>query len=73
MSILLETLNDKISTAIITHLLNVDALPPNTEVPALAQELTAVVFSTLQKEGITEEALGRLTTVKTVAATSQIV
>lgn len=72
MSILLESLHDKLSSAITTHLLDVDALPPNTEVPALAQELTEVVFSTLQKEGISEEVLGRLTA-KTSAATSQIV
>ncbi|HET6976507.1 MAG TPA: hypothetical protein VFI24_09315 [Pyrinomonadaceae bacterium] len=71
MTISLVDLNSAITTAITAHLLNFDALPPNTHVPELAKEITEVVFATLRKEGITEETLDRLVVAKTAAAASQ--
>lgn|GEM_PF-6482069 len=72
MYITLENLNNSITAAIRAHLLNFDALPPNTEVPALAKEITDVVFSTLRKEGISEEALERLVVAKTATASNKL-
>jgi hypothetical protein len=66
-----QTLNTNITTEIKEHLLNVDALPANTEVQKLAREITQVVFTELNTSGITEAAFKRLTATVTPLASAQ--
>jgi hypothetical protein len=53
-------LNNRVTTAIETHLLNVKALTPNADVPILSKEITAVVFDALGEGGLTRETIEKL-------------
>lgn len=49
--------NEKLTTAIKNHLLNVDAIPPTVEVSRLASELAQVCLSELNTAGLGTEAV----------------
>lgn len=52
--------NQKLTTAIKIHLLNVDALPPTVEVSILASELAQVCLTELNTAGMGTEAVETL-------------
>ena len=49
-----ETLNNRVTTAITAHLLNIDPLPPAIDVANLARDLTDVVFNELAACGLSQ-------------------
>lgn len=51
-----KTLYEQIKASIRDHLVDADALPPNSELPKLAGEITQVVFAELNRSGLTEDA-----------------
>ncbi|MDT4967633.1 MAG: hypothetical protein QOJ64_2370 [Acidobacteriota bacterium] len=51
-----KTLYEQIKASIKDHLVDADALPPNSELPKLAGEITQVVFAELNRSGLTEDA-----------------
>jgi hypothetical protein len=53
-------LNNSVTTAIEAHLLNVNALTPNADVPILSKEITAVVFDALGEGGLTQATIEKL-------------
>jgi hypothetical protein len=53
-------LNNRVTTAIEAHLLNVKALTGNTELPILSKEITAVVFGALKEGGLSQETIEKL-------------
>lgn len=50
-------LRNSITKGVQEHLLEIDALPPTTEVFRLALEITDVVFTELNRSGVTKETL----------------
>lgn len=66
-----EALNKKLTNAITAHLLNVDVLPPSTEVQALSGEIVDVVFKELAIAGITRERIDSFTTESFAAASAR--
>ena len=71
MTISYETLNNKVLTAITSHLLNVDALPPSTKVSELGLELTEVVFGALTTAGLTREKIEKFGAENIATATAR--
>ena len=54
-----KTLYEQIKASIKDHLIETDALPPNSELPKLAGEITQVVFAELNRSGLTEDMFNR--------------
>jgi hypothetical protein len=52
--------NEKLTTAIKNHLLNVDAIPPTAEVSKLAGELARVCLAELNTAGLSGESIENL-------------
>jgi hypothetical protein len=52
--------NEKLTTAIAGHLLNVDAIPPTTEVTKLASDLARICLTELNKAGLLTESIENL-------------
>jgi hypothetical protein len=52
--------NDKLSTAIKNHLLNVDAIPPTAELTKLAGELAQVCVTELNTAGLDDKTVENL-------------
>ncbi len=52
--------NEKLTTAIKDHLLNVDALPPTAEVLELAGDLAQVCMTEFNKAGVASETVEKL-------------
>jgi len=52
--------NERLSTAIKNHLLNVDAIPPTTEVSKLASDLARVCLTELNTAGLLTESIENL-------------
>ena len=71
MAIDYKTLHEQITAAVKDHLIEADALPPNSEVPKLAREITQVVFTELKRSGFTEEAFNRLAAIAPRRAMAQ--
>jgi hypothetical protein len=61
-------LNNKVTTAIEAHLLNVNT--ENADVPTLSLEITAIVFDALREGGLNQEAIESLGKGKLAAAKS---
>jgi len=51
---------EKVTAAIKNHLINVHAIPPNTEATRLASELTEIVWTELSNAGLSRPALEHL-------------
>jgi hypothetical protein len=52
--------NDKLSTAIKNHLLNVDAIPPTAELTKLAGELAQICVTELNTAGLDDKTVENL-------------
>jgi hypothetical protein len=68
MAINYEALNNRVTTSIMAHLLNVDAVPPSTDITALAKELTVAVFAELTAAGLSQQLIEHLREPATMAS-----